>query len=83
MNISIELFASLKQKSGWARRSMQVPAETTVGELLDRLDREFPELRVRKVPLYVAVNEVFAKADHKLQEEDKVAFFPPVSGGAA
>ncbi len=82
MNISIELFASLKQKAGWAHRSMQIPAETTVGELLDRLDREFPELRVRQVPLYVAVNEVFAKADRKLQAEDKVAFFPPVSGGA-
>ncbi len=82
MNISIELFASLKQKAGWARRSMQIPAETTVDELLDRLDREFPELSIRQVPLYVAVNEVFAQADYKLQEEDQVAFLPPVSGGA-
>ncbi len=62
---------------------MQILPETTVDELLDQLDREFPELRIRKAPLYVAVNEVFAKADRKLQEDDTVAFFPPVSGGVA
>ena len=45
------------------------------------MDREYPEIRIRKIPLYVAVNEEFAESGSKLRENDRVAFFPPVTGG--
>lgn len=81
MKISVELYASLKQKSGWRQRSLQIPKESTIEELLAWMDRKYPELRIRQIPLYVAVNEEFAESGSKLQEDDRVAFFPPVSGG--
>ena len=82
MNITLALFASLRQKAGWAKRTIHIPNKTTVEGLLDWIEQEYPELKVRQIPLYVAVNEEYAEGSCELHEEDQVAFFPPVSGGA-
>ncbi len=79
--ISVKLFATLRQTAGWSEKPIELAGETTVRELLARLMDENPGLDLNKRSIYAAVNEDFADADQVLHDGDKVAIFPPVSGG--
>lgn len=81
MTVTLALFATLKQKAGWNRKDICLPAGSTVGELLQKLDVDLPMLGLLRIPLYVAVNDEYADSKHRLQDKDEVALFPPVSGG--
>lgn len=83
MKVSVELFATLRQNAGWAKKRLELDAGVSVKELLQQLDESYPELRVLQVPVYVAVNDEYAAGDARLAEGDRVALFPPVSGGQA
>jgi molybdopterin synthase catalytic subunit len=57
-----------------------VPPGTTVAELV-RIVRALPGLeRLPESPV-VAVNQEYAAPDTILQDDDEVAFLPPVAGG--
>ncbi len=78
MNVRLILFAGLRQAAGFKNESVALPADATVGDLLDK---RLPDLRGRT--FYVAVNEEFAQRDTVLQDGDEVALLPPVSGGSS
>jgi molybdopterin synthase sulfur carrier subunit len=79
MRVRLRFFAGLRERMG-ASAERQVRPGTTVGALWRRLVAERPELG--RVPVRFAVNEEYVGAGHRLAEDDEVAFFPPVSGGA-
>jgi molybdopterin converting factor small subunit len=54
---------------------------TTIAQLWETLQREFPRLAVSGVRLLYAVNKSYVTPDHVLHESDEVVFVPPVSGG--
>lgn len=81
MTISVRLFATLRQLAGWKERLFELPEGATLADLLERLNREQPELTLQTRVVYVAINEEYAKADALLAAGDQVGIFPPVSGG--
>ena len=77
MKVKVKVFASLRERLGFAERDLDVGEGSTVTELWavvgggDALPAD----------VLVAVNMDYAKGDARLQPGDEVAFFPPVTGG--
>ncbi len=56
-------------------------AGTTVGDVLGRLEEQFPRLKARRRIMRSAVNCEFAEHRRVLLDGDELALIPPVSGG--
>lgn len=77
MQISVRLFAMLRELLGAERLDVELPEGASVADLLASL----PEQAAR-LPLVVAVNREYARPETVLHAADEVALVPPVSGGA-
>jgi molybdopterin synthase catalytic subunit len=82
MQVTVRLFATLRQQAGWKEKAVELPAQATVADLMGQLAQAYPTLNLSGRTLYSAVNEEYVKPDRLLADGDEVAFFPPVSGGA-
>ena len=81
--IRVSLFASLREVAGTSEIALPTAKALTAREVFDTLVSERPTLeRLRPVTL-VAVDDEFASWDTVVSPDGEVAFFPPVSGGAA
>ena len=82
MEVTIRLFATLRQQAGWSTKQITVADGATVDDVLQQLEELLPGVNIGSRTLYAAVNQGYAKRESVLQDGDEVAFFPPVSGGA-
>lgn len=82
MQVSVRLFATLRQIAGWNQRIFEVRDGASVGDVIEAVDQYVPQLGIRRRTVYIAVNQEYARPEYQLQERDEVAIFPPVSGGA-
>lgn len=75
MNVTVKLFAGLRERAGWSRREL---------EGVERVADVWAALGLGEEPAGVlyAVNKEYASPDRLLAEGDEVALIPPVSGGA-
>jgi len=80
-DISIRLFAILRDRIGQETELVSVADPVTVRRLLDALVLRHPDLAVLMAHCRVAVNRKFCPEDHVIQESDEVAIIPPLSGG--
>ena len=84
MVIKICLFASLRDVAGQSEILLDsVSPGDTAHQVFGRLVMQFPGLERYQAALLVAVNQEYSNWDHPLSAGDEIAFFPPVSGGAA
>jgi molybdopterin converting factor subunit 1 len=83
MNLQVKLFATLKDRAGSSAVWIELPDETTVSGLLDRLAAAQPKLAAALPTCLVAINQEFAFGSTPIRSGDEVALFPPVSGGTA
>lgn len=81
MELTIRLFATLRDRAGQSKILLTVPAPATVQDLLDAAKLSYPGLAASLPTVLVAVNKNFAFPDTIVKQGDEVAFFPPVSGG--
>ena len=74
MNVTVRLFAGLRERAGWSRREL---------EDVDRVGDVWAALDLGEEPegLLYAVNREYADAGRALEDGDEVALIPPVSGG--
>ncbi len=77
IEVSVRLFAGLRERAGAEALSLQLPDDARVGDALARMT----ELTAG-VPVVMAVNREYAATDHPLRPGDELALIPPVSGGA-
>ena len=83
MKITLELYASLMRRlppgSGMHDTQVEVAADTTLNQLIDRF--HIP----REMAHIVLVNGFFKRVEERdeplLKEGDKVSIWPPVAGG--
>ena len=77
MAVKVRLFASLRERFGFAERELDAPGGITVRAAWDLATggQPMPE-RVLS-----ALNGEYARADTPVKDGDEVAFFPPVTGG--
>ena len=76
MQVSIRLFAGLRERAGTGSRELELPDGATVGDVWDELG-----LGDEPAGLLYAVNKRYAERGTVLSEGDVVALIPPVSGG--
>jgi MoaE-MoaD fusion protein len=83
MKVQVLYFAYCRDLMGCECESLILDDDARVADLLTKCLSEKPALESLKKNLLVAVNQEYAKSDHRLVDGDEVAIFPPVSGGAA
>lgn len=82
MQITVLLFATLKDITGQNRVSLLIPGDAgTVGDVRQALVERFPRIAPNLENAISAVNQEYAFPADAVKHGDEVAFFPPVSGG--
>ena len=78
MHIHVRLFAGLRERHNIDVRLVSVPENTTVRDVWALLLPEEP------LPdnVLAARNMEYVDYDASVSEQDEIAFFPPVTGGA-
>jgi molybdopterin synthase catalytic subunit len=76
VQVSIRLFAGLRERAGTSARQLELPAGATVADV-------WPALGLGEEPsgLLYAVAKRYAGRETELGDGDEVALIPPVSGG--
>lgn len=82
MRVKVLFFGILKELVGKAEESLELPPGTTLGHLFARYSQRYETLDARRPSILFARNQEFATADTILNDNDEVAFLPPVSGGS-
>jgi MoaE-MoaD fusion protein len=77
MNVTVRLFAGLRERAGADEVSLELPEGARVGDALERMDS-----LIAGVPVVMAVNQEYAGSEHSLAAGDELALIPPVSGGS-
>lgn len=80
MKVKVRYFALFKEMLGISEEEIDIDPSTTVETFRDHVLGIHPKLAVRN-EILVAINGSFVSLDTVINEEDVVAFFPPVSGG--
>lgn len=76
MQVSVRLFAGLRERAGTGARELELADGATVADVWPQLD-----LGDEPAGLLYAVNRRYAATDAQLADGDVVALIPPVSGG--
>ena len=75
-------FAAARDQAGTGEIELQLPNESTVGDLRLELARRFLNLGATLARSMIAVNQEYADNQTVLSDGDEAACIPPVSGGA-
>ncbi|MCK4493458.1 MAG: MoaD/ThiS family protein [Methylococcales bacterium] len=78
MSITVRYFASLREFLNKSEETLDANKALDIQEVWSQLnpDKNLPENTL------VAINMAYVNADQKVQINDELAFFPPVTGGA-
>jgi molybdopterin converting factor subunit 1 len=77
MNVTVRLFAGLRERAGTAEVALELPDGARVSDALARM-----EPLIRDIPVVMAVNQEYAENEQSLAPGDELALIPPVSGGS-
>jgi MoaE-MoaD fusion protein len=77
MDVTVKLFAGLRERAGTAEIQLALPEEARVADALTRLAHVTAGTTV-----VMAVNQEYADESMRLHAGDELALIPPVSGGA-
>src|SRR5688572_278276 len=81
MQVKLLFFATLSDIVGSRRLQLEIPAGSTVGDLLTQLESSYPRMKDYRRIVLTAINEEYVDQQAPVREGDEVAIFPPVSGG--
>lgn len=82
MKLRVLFFAALRERAKASRLEIEAPPDTTIGGLWERLCSERPDLAPFRERIAFARNQEYVDSKTTLQDNDEVAFIPPVSGGS-
>ncbi len=81
ITVTVKLFAAYQEAYGQSEVVLQLPQDTPVSVVGDRLRIEHPELQQWQDLTRYGINLQFVAPDTVLQDGDEVVLIPPVSGG--
>jgi molybdopterin converting factor subunit 1 len=81
MQITVRLFALMREKAGTDTIHLKLPDNTNIAEALTVLQRQHPSLEPYIDNTRFALQMEFVEPETILQAGDELALIPPVSGG--
>jgi molybdopterin synthase catalytic subunit len=81
MHVRLLFFATLKDIVGAREMQLDVPAGSTVADVLTHLEGSYPRMKDYRPVVLTAINEEYVERGARIEDGDEVAIFPPVSGG--
>lgn len=81
MKVKIKFFAILRERAGAGEISKDIQDGSTVAQLWESLQQDYPKLAGPTFRLLYAVNQSYVTPEQILKDGDEVAIIPPVSGG--
>ena len=82
IRVRVLFFGSARDVVSENPMEISLDSPATVASAFEHLASRFPDLKRFGRSLLFAVNQEYAKRDNKLEDNDEMAVFPPVSGGA-
>lgn len=80
--LTLRFFATLRERARTAEMTREFREGITIGEIWAGLGGEIPALAAHGDRVAFAVNHEYVDGDYCPQDNDEIAFIPPVSGGA-
>ena len=77
MNVTVRLFAGLRERAGWSQRELELADGARLADVWAQLD-----LGAQPKGLLYALNKGYADKSTELSDGDELALIPPVSGGS-
>jgi molybdopterin synthase sulfur carrier subunit len=81
MNVTVKLFAVLRDKAGVAELLLTMPEGASISDAMESVLGRHPELAPFATRVAYAVNLSRVDRQTVLQDGDELALLPPVSGG--
>lgn len=81
MQITVMLFATLKDQAGTRSVTLDIDPDASVRELKGSLAVRYPALEPHLGSVLVSINQEYAFDEDTIPDGAEVALFPPVSGG--
>jgi molybdopterin synthase sulfur carrier subunit len=81
MNVTIRLFANLRETIGTSQLVLDLPEGASLYAVVEQLLARYPELDGQQEMWHFAVNQTHADPDVLLRPGDHVAIFPYIAGG--
>ena len=81
MKIKVLYFSSIKDRLKKNTEFFEIEENSTVSDLINEIQKKYPDLSGNIKNIMVAVNEEYADMRTELKNGDTVALIPPVSGG--
>lgn len=82
MKINVLLFATLKERAGTNRLTIELPDGAKLRDVKNHLAVMYPNMAQNLEVALASINEEYAFAEDAVSDGAEVAFFPPVSGGS-
>jgi len=79
MKIHVKYYAAVRDIIGLSKEDIDVEEDIQLGSFVKIIKECYCD--IKDLVILVAVNEKYSKPDKILTEGDRVALFPPVSGG--
>lgn len=80
-SVVVRFFSAAEQATGHSSIRVEIAADETLGDLLDRLAEAYPAIAPLRASLLVAVNYEYVPLTRALAGGEEVALIPPVAGG--
>ena len=81
MRVKLLFFATLRDRTGIKSTEIEIPTDTTVKGLKDRISHDYPNLGKSMGTVLISINHEYAFDDSIIPLDAEIALFPPVSGG--
>jgi len=81
MKVHVELYSQLRDLAGAAELNIDLSANATVADLLEKVYKKAPKLRSRDKSILVGAGVEFVDRNYKLKAGDEISIMPPVQGG--
>lgn len=81
MKLHVLFFSVLRDIAGTDEIALDLPAGSTMADLLAQIESRWPKLRDWQNSLFLALDQTYVKRDVLLHDGGEVAIMPPVQGG--
>jgi molybdopterin converting factor small subunit len=81
MKICVQFYSHLRDLAGREKIDVDLPAKSTVRDLLEKIYQEKPAFRSHDSSILIGAGVEFVDRNHELKPGEEISIMPPVQGG--